>query len=99
MAELADALDLGSNAERRAGSNPVPGTTFISSSRIAGYGSERGRRRSRSDPHGWPNPTENATEVRRSLPQMQDGPPFRVARGKLTNKLVISDRPTQGWCS
>ena len=26
MAELADALDLGSSAERRAGSSPVPGT-------------------------------------------------------------------------
>jgi hypothetical protein len=27
MAELADALDLGSSAARRAGSSPVPGTT------------------------------------------------------------------------
>ena len=29
MAELADALDLGSSAARRAGSSPVPGTTLI----------------------------------------------------------------------
>lgn len=29
MAELADALDLGSSAARRAGSSPVPGTRFI----------------------------------------------------------------------
>jgi hypothetical protein len=29
MAELADALDLGSSAARRAGSSPVPGTRLI----------------------------------------------------------------------
>jgi hypothetical protein len=29
MAKLADAVDLGSTAERRAGSNPVPRTTLV----------------------------------------------------------------------
>ena len=48
MAELADALDLGSSAVRRAGSSPVPGTSFRGPSAPARFR----QRTPRSSPYG-----------------------------------------------
>lgn len=47
MAELADALDLGSSAARRAGSSPVPGTKKLR--RILGLGRRLEMKRSGTD--------------------------------------------------
>jgi hypothetical protein len=48
MAELADALDLGSSAARRAGSSPVPGTSRRKSLQVETGKSKAIRLRSRA---------------------------------------------------
>src|SRR5690348_2418942 len=59
MAELADALDLGSSAERRAGSSPVPGTTHFDRFFIPRpkFGPHR-KHRQREYRGGEPNPNQ-----------------------------------------
>src|SRR5437870_4036194 len=99
MAELADALDLGSNAERRAGSSPVPGTTSRSSSSRADYGRERAAAVD-AVIHGGRR-TPRKTPQKCAVSYFQDAEraqPFQVEPVVVSREGASgSDRPTQDW--